>query len=295
MGLPSIDTYLHNEIEGKLKIILSNRYIIREILKGIQEDVARNFMRVYCGEKGREVPIVYEMPQDKITQQGAIYIGLREGRETSPSLGNVEGIYPERFKARGLMRDKAVIQATDEHDRLFLEVDELIGELINVENIAFSASDNVTIEDNRIYFAYDPDLIGMEFWVNYEAAEGFKNKPEIKIDEQGFQKGFTSTEHYSVLVISTNMDTVRCLDLIVKAILIMMRDNAEEQNNNLLQNLQFGQIEEIDTGRKSGDGETPELLYGRENIVTYTVSYNLDVPFLNQLREIEVNLKQGGE
>ena len=46
--LPSIDTYLREEIKSKLKIILTNRYIIEEILKGIQPDVAENFIKKYA-------------------------------------------------------------------------------------------------------------------------------------------------------------------------------------------------------------------------------------------------------
>src|SRR5690606_32196336 len=124
--IPSVDTYLANEIESKLKIILSNRYIIEEILKGVQPRVAQNFMRAYYGENGREIPIVYTMPQEKITQRGAIYIGLREGEEDRPSVGNLEATYP--FKESGLRKDLAVVQATDDQSRLYLEVKEGIGE-----------------------------------------------------------------------------------------------------------------------------------------------------------------------
>lgn len=228
------------------------------------------------------------MPQEKVNQQGAIYIGLREGQESHPSMGNLEGTY--EFKETGLRKELSEVKAEGE-ERLFLEVSEKIGELVSVENLSFSASDNVTIEDNRIYFAYDPTLLGMRFYVNYEGTTGS--------NEQGLEKGFTTTEHYSVLVISTNMDTVRCLDLIVKALLIMMRENAEEKNSHLLQRLQFGQIEEIDTGRQSADGTKPELLYGRETIVTYNVSYSLDFRIMDRLKEIVVtnklDVKQGGE
>ena len=279
--LYSIDTYLYNEIESKLKIILSNRYIIEEILKGVQPKVAQSFIRTYYGENGREIPIVYTMPQEKIIQQGAIYIGLREGEESS-SLGNLEDTYS--FKEKGFRTDLSVITATPEKDRLYFEVKEEIGELNNVEGLAFADSDNVQVEGNRIYFTYDPSLEGLEFNVNYIATTGEK--------EQGLQKGFTATEHYSILALSTNMDIVRCLDLMIKAVLIMMRDNPEEQNSHLLQKLQYGQVEEIDTGRRIGTGEgaKPEILYGRETIVTYTVSYSLDVPLLTKLKDIQVNL-----
>ncbi|QZA70342.1 hypothetical protein 278BB001_191 [Bacillus phage 278BB001] len=281
MALPSIDTYLYKEIADKLEIILSNRYIIEEILKEIQPEVSASFIERYTGDRRLEIPIVYTMPQDKQSQRGAIYIGLREGQESQPSLGNMEDTYD--FKEGNLHKEESVVAATESDEpgnrRLYLEVSEPIGDLYNVEGLEFARSDNKTIEGNRIYFKYDPSLIGLPFIVNYVAKRG---------DEEGLKKGFTALEHYSVLVVSTNMDTVRCLDLIVKAILIMMRSNAEEHSNQLLQKLQFGQIEEIPLG--ASDGATPELLYGREAIVSYTTSYNLDTPMLNMLKEININV-----
>ncbi|AXH71120.1 hypothetical protein BSP36_075 [Bacillus phage BSP36] len=276
--LPSIDTYLHDELESKLKIILSNRYIIEEILKGIQPRVAANFIKAYTGESAKEIPIVYTMPQEKQTRQGAIYIGLREGEESKPSIGNLEGTY--EFKDNGLRKEAAVVTATENRDRVYFEVSEQIGELYNVENIEFAESDHVSIEGNRIYFTYDSELVGEVFNVNYVASKG---------DEAGLKKGFTTTEQYSILVISTNMDTVRCLDLIVKAVLILMRDNQEESTNHLLQRLQFGQIEEINVGEQ--DSGAPEILYGRETIATYTASYNLDIALLNTLEQIRLKVK----
>lgn len=278
--IPSLDTYLYNEIETKLQIILSNRYIIEEILKGVQPKIAQNFIRAYTGETAREIPIVYTMPQDKQTQQGAIYIGLREGKETEPSIGNIGGTYD--FKEGTMDSEESIVHVTPEGDRLYFEVSKPIGQLLNVEGMTFSRSDNVTVEDKRIYFAHDPELAGLgPFIVNYVETLG---------EEQGLKKGFTSTEQYSILVVSTNMDTVRCLDLIVKAILILMRSNPEELTNYLLQGVQFGQIEEVDTGRSGSDG-VPEILYGRETIVSYKVSYNLDEPLLLKLEEFIVNLK----
>jgi hypothetical protein len=275
--LPSLDTYLYNEIETKLKIILSNRYIIEEILKGLQPKIAENFIRAYTGESCREIPIVYTMSQVKENLQGAIFISLREGKETHPSIGNLEGSY--EYKNGQLREEEVLITSTPEKDRLYFEVSKPIGELLNVAGMTFAASDNLTIEGNRIYFNYDSDLEGLgSFQVYYMEYLG---------DEVGLMKGFTATEHYSILVVSTNMDTVRCLDLIIKAILILMRSNPEENTNNLLQEVQFGQVEEMNVGTDV----TPELLYGRETIVCYRVSYSLDAPTLGVLEKILLNIK----
>ncbi|QIA28685.1 hypothetical protein [Phage f2b1] len=282
--LPSIDTYLYEQIESKLEIILTNRYIIEEILKGIQPKIAENFIRAYTGANAREIPITYTMPQDKEDQKGAIYIGLREGAESKTSLGNLEGTYEN--KELGMIKEAVTIEADEKKEHCILQVSQPIAELNNVEGISFSIDDNVYTDKNKIYFAYDPYFVGKTHNVNYVASGG---------DEVGLKHGFTTTEHYSVLVVSTNMDTVRCLDLIVKAILILMRSNPEELTSFLLQKLQFGQIEEIPVGTET----TPEILYGRESIVTYTTSYSLDAPISDAILEkIMLTIKykdQGGE
>lgn len=71
-----------------------------------------------------------------------------------------------------------------------------------------------------------------------------------------------------------------------------MRSNPEELSSLLLQKLQFGQIEEIPVGTE----DNPEILYGRESIVTYTTSYSLDAPILDTvLKEINLNIKYDTE
>lgn len=281
--LPSIDTYLHGEIEDKLKIIQSSCYIMGEILKDIQPEVARNFIRTYCGDKGREIPIVYTMPQEKMQLQGSIYIGLRQGAEEHQSIGNIEETY--FFKEDGAIRENAIVQVSEDNTRLCFDLSKEIGELINVEGLAFSDSDNVTIEDGKLYFRYDPNLIGTTFAVHYTAVADSDNE-DVDTDEQGLKKGFSTIENYSILALSTNMDTVRCIDLILKAILIMMRDNPNEKGNYLLQRLQFGQIDEVDTEVGNNSDARPMILYGRETIVTYTTSYSLDIPLENKIKEL---------
>ncbi|AII28090.1 hypothetical protein LD13_gp189 [Bacillus phage Bobb] len=277
----SVDTYLHDQIEEKLKIILENRYIIEEILKGVKPSIANNFINAYAGDTVNEIPIVYAMPQDRHMQRGAIYIGLREGAESFTSMGNLEGTY--QFGEGGLITESAIIKETEDKTRLYIEVEQVIGELVNVQEIIFSAADNMTKQGRRIYFAYDESLVGMNVTVNYEAK---------KDEEVGFKQGFTATEQYSILAISTNMDTVRCLDLIIKAIMILMRSNKEESNNFQLQKLQFGQTEEIPVNTDT----TPELLYGRETIVSYTSSYSLDAPLTDAILEhIQVKVHVNNE
>ncbi|ADH03166.1 gp20 [Bacillus phage W.Ph.] len=295
--LPSIDSYIHKQIQTTLEMLLSNRYIIEELLKEVQDSVREKFIRAYVFDEAlqpnpREIPIVYAMPQTKQQMQGTIYISLRGGEETHTSLNNLESTYsnPE-VRLRSQVCDVKI--ASDE--RMYFEVDYPVSSMESVSNVTFTDKDNITYEGNRIYFNYSSDLEGLggfTVWYNEASAKS------SRVGEFGVRSGFTSTEHYSILVISTNMDIVRCLDLLLKAVLIYMRSNAEEQTNYLLQGISYGQMEEMNS--KDGS-DTPEILYGRETIVTYTTSYSLDVPIVNKIEEIVLNNKnitlntQGGK
>lgn len=286
-SIPSVDSYIYKEVKEKMDIILENRYIIREILKEVDDDISRPFMNVYTGEKRKEIPLVYTLSQEYIDRGGAIFLSLREGRENKPSVGNIQDTYP--YPQGGITKEQATIKSLEEEGKAYFEVTRKIGELVNVENLAFSRKDNVEVIDNRIVFRYDEDLIGMKFTVNYIPNTYQPHKDDTEEDkekgyrQQGLKKGFSATESYSLAVVSKNMDTVRCIDLVMKAVLIMMRDNAEEQNNTLLQSLQFHQLEEIPM---PGEGSTTEIIYGRETIVTYNTTYSLDVPLMERIKHL---------
>jgi len=216
--------------------------------------------------------------------RGAIYIGLREGEESHTSIGNQESTYSA--PSRGLLSEQSTITVDQTNGKMYLEVSKPIADVDSVTGITFSSGE-LEYVGNRMYFDYNPVFENLEpFTVWYEAESENPNRK----DEFGIRSGFTTTEYYSVLVLSTNMNTVRCLDLLLKAVLIYMRSTAEEHTNNLLQGVKFGQIDEIKTG-DGADGSSPEILYGRETIIKYVTSYSLDVPIENKIKELLINSK----
>lgn len=268
-------------------MLLSNRYIIEELLKEVQDSVRNKFIKAYVYDENlqpspKEIPIVYAMPQTKQQMQGTIYISLREGEESHTSLNNLESTYSDpEVRMRSQVCDVQIAS----NERMYFEVEYPVASMESVSNVTFTDKDDITYEGNRIYFNYSSDLEGLGgFTVWYNEASTKANR----VGEFGVRSGFTATEHYSILVISTNMDTVRCLDLILKAVLIYMRSTSEEHTNHLLQGIRYGQMEEMN----SKDGtEAPEILYGRETIVTYTTSYSLDVPILEKIENIVLKNK----
>lgn len=299
--IPSVDTHLYHQINEKLTEIQENPYIMNEILQGIQEDVRRRFVRAYSGENRFEVPIIYTLPQEKMEQRGSIYIGLKQGAETQTSLGNLEGSY--QYKEDGLVKEDSYLSRSEDGNKWELHLDNPIRDFQNIENISFSRHDEVDFEDikdsngepvkGKITFNYDDGLEGIiePFTVNYfpKVFHRDSNYKLQEVDESGLQKGFTAQESYAIAVLSINMDTVRCLEIILKAIFIMMRDSGKEKKALQLQSLKFGQIEPINTSKSSSDG-VPFLLYGKEVEATYTVSYNLDSKSTFEIKKVDVGL-----
>lgn len=284
MSLKSVDTYLKEEIESKLKIILSNRYIIEEILNGIQPDVVEDFISTYAGKEGRDVPVLYTMPQEYSDLRGAIYIGLKTGEANIPSIGNIEDTYS--FKETGT---KKVMVPVENYSptRLCLRLGETAGEYYT-QNISFASWDKAKLENDIITFnkKHNEALVGQEVEVVYTGKDSSAEK------QSGTKKGFTTNEEYSVLALSMNMDIVRCLDQIIKAIFIMMRDNKQEQTSYVLQNLRFGQVDSLEVSNVDGapNPETPQIIYGRETMVSYTVTHSLDIPYTSWVDNINLNL-----
>ncbi|UNA01485.1 hypothetical protein MG295_00068 [Bacillus phage vB_BcgM] len=287
--LSSIDTYLHTQIEDTLGNLLTNRYIIEELLKEVQPNVSEAFIKAYVYDEKRnpappEIPIVYTLPQDKQSLRGSIYIGLKEGEESHTSIGNQESTYGA--PSRGMLSEQSAIKVDQTNGKMYLEVSKPVAEVVSIPDITFNEGE-LSWTGNRVYFDYSEMLENLEplnIW--YEA----ESENPARKGEFGTRSGFTTTEYYSVLVLSNNMNTVRCLDLLLKAVLIYMRSTAEEHTNNLLQGIKFGQLDEIKTG-DGADGSSPEILYGRETIIKYVTSYSLDVPIENMIKELKINSK----
>lgn len=262
--IQSLDTYLYKEIEERLRIILSECYIIDEALKGLDEDAKTAFKDTYCGENAREIKVSYEFPQDKQEFNARYVVSLGGSQETFKAIGGVQGTYDFREDD---VEDEVVLLKR-EGDRLVFETSKPVGNFMNCPNITFADSDQFRVEDGKASFnySYNEQLEGQEFEILYNS----KLTDEVV---QGMHKGYQAQETVSVVGISTNMDIARCLDAIWKMILITMRDSIEEKNGLMLQTVDFADMQPVIDG-----GET--LVFGRPCTLSYeitnTISFDVE-------------------
>lgn len=274
--IPSLDTYVYKQVKTKMKAILSKPHIIDEALRDMDQEARDNFKKTYCGPKApREITVSYAFPQQKESFDARVVIQLGVGQETNDSIGSVEATY--LFRETEAKIESAVIQEDQEKGKLYIEVEELIGSLDTIELISFSARDHMALDGNRIYFERtgNESLIGMWVTVHYTGKEPVEGGREPK----GVKKGFTSTDIVEITPFSTNMDTARCLDAIMKVILIIMREDPEEKNMFALQNVKF-----LDMQTLINDAD--RIVFGRPFSLQYTVSYSVDFDFTREIKEI---------
>lgn len=276
--IPSLDTYVFNQVKSNLTAILSSPKIVDTALQGLDKNARDSFKQTYCGENAnREINVTYVFPQNKEGFDALYFIQLGEGEEKNDSLGLTEGTYDTR--EGGTNREPVSIQVDYESNRLFMEVAKPIASIDGYDGITFAKSDEVTLEGNRIYFKLitNEHLIGADIVVNY--TDKLDN-----LNPTGIKKGFTSRDTVIITPLSTNMDTSRCLDALLKVILIIMRQTVEEQSAYALQTAYFEPMQALETG-------ADRIAFGRPLTIAYTVSYSLDFD-LAQLKDILVSIKK---
>lgn len=269
MAITSIDSYLLEEIEPRLKTVLKNCYIIDEVLKDYNQSTIDNFKEGFCGENANhEVTVGFKTPEFKNNTKAHYLIQLGQAEESNTSFSNIQADYLE---ASGNTFSE-FSTAYKEEDRLKLKVSKPIHEVINVEHISFAKFDDLKWEDNVISFRYE----GNESLENYQAVVNYVEKTG---DTKGLVKGFTVNEEITVVGLSDNVDTARCLDAILKMILISMRDNLYEQQSLQLQRLKFGDLSPIIT-------DTNFYIWGRPTIITYQTSIDMDYTITQEINKL---------
>lgn len=267
----SLDTYVYTQIETKLDAILKSPLILEEALKSIDRESRERFINTFAGEKPKQpIEIGYTYPPSSETFSARFVIEMGRSTETSGAIGGVVGTF--EYKQEGMIRHKGVVETRG--DRLAIDLPSPIGEVDNIEEFTFSESDNVVIDGQTILFnRYGNErFIGMEVTVHY-------NSKEVGNDAVGIHKGYTVTEEVHITPLSINRDTARCLDLILKVILITMRETSQEKEMYALQSAKHA-------GMQILISDADMYVHGRPLTLTYNVTHSIRYEFRRQLEEI---------
>lgn len=277
--IPSLDTYVYDKLESSLKAILGNEQVLKLSLQGIDERARENFIGTYGGKNAkREINVTYSFPNGKEGFDALYLIQLGDSSPSSDSIGSAEGTYSQH--TGNTVKELSEIKYDEDNGNLYIEVESPIAELDGIEGLSFASSDNVAIEDNRITFAYmgNESLVGIPVTIIYTQLS------RVDDNTAGVYKGYTMEESVIITPLSTNLDTLRCLDALMKVILIIIRESVEEQTSMGLQRSRFEPIQVVDI-------PTEMPVYGRPLTLAYTLSYSLEFEFGTLLKEINIAKK----
>lgn len=278
--ISSIDTYVYNQFKKTIDVILEDEYIVDNALARLDKETRDNFKRAFTGENPHsKIDVTYQFPQIKEKFDARLVIQMGTGAVVEESIGNVEGTF--FYRELGTVKERVVIEQLEEAGRIGVVLQHDVGEIEAVEEIEFAERDNVETKGNVISFEKYGNklLLGAVITVHYIAIE---TAPKGEEDPKGVKVGFTSQEQVKITPLSTSMDTARSLDAIIKVVLIIMLETAEEKSEYLLQTHRFEEMQNI----------VPEpidrLVFGRPLTLTYTVSHNLDFDYLKDIKEINI-------
>lgn len=295
MVMPSTVSHVRKSLEKTLKLILGDQKVVAELLKEYEPDVAKDFINTYVtlkddeGNKikdAKKFEIRTTVPQEVTEMDNTFLIDMGEGSEsaTSGGIGNVVNTYDYDGKDSAKYEKlEAVYDA--ETETITLETSNGIGELIDIEEMDL-IRDQIKVKGNNIiisipyYEAKDLNLIGNPLQVTV------KYMPSTGNDFVGIIRGYDVTENVRVVMMSKNLDTLRIMDTLLKASLIIMRSFDKEDETYKLAKASYSDTAPVVDEVPS----MPYKIFGREARIQYTVTYGLDEATTKFLSSIDIHL-----
>jgi len=287
--VPNLVTHVRREIDRGLKSFFADRYIISVVLEDMEDDVKNSFIKNYAdvfdsnGERtadGVGIPVLTNWPEDLKKPGTFVLVGLGSGKEDIGNIGMSGG---------GFDNDNNPI-IKEVKRKVFRINNTTMGVYINnVPDISTVVIPNFTSKDisfdDRGYLVIEnisPELLNS---INYDEDTLQVNyAPLLAKDKPGMGYGFVVEESASVLIVSNNLDDIRALDSIIKALIILMRKKEFTKYN--LGNFTVQAplpLEDYAPG-------TPGILFGREFDLEYKVDYLLDSINRQKISKILINL-----
>lgn len=291
MAIPSVETYLQTKLKTNLNDLLSSSYIIKEqVLKDFDPKIVASFVKSYCTDddnNGREVPVLFTFPVNKEPSTAFILIQFKGGTEEQNSIGSQQGV--ENTQDGEVYTEKVTIQPFILNNgfkvgRIILGHD--IYKLLNLTNLAiidYDVSKNIVTLPWQDF--YENDFTTTAKYIAKNKDFNDKDYANHRVESMGFDV----LESYVVDTVSQNQDTMRCLDAILKACLLLMRFDDDEQMAYRLQTLDFegtDLIAELNTDTNSAKNN--QLFYRRVT-ASYQVPYSINLNLEQIIKDIKLN------
>lgn len=290
--IPSLVNYVRTEIEEKTKALLSNSYIINEVLEGLEPDVAKAFINKYADKynstdrtkDGKNIPVLTNYPEDIVTSDTFILVGMGSAEETSGSIGMASGGYTTDDGE--VVRERAVVQV-ENYNTLRFELSNAPDiDTIVIPDFAY-AKDSLEVSGTTVFIRnLDEGLVSRvnsgedHLYVNYA--------PLGEPDKKGMARGYQLQETATVLIISKNLDDIRAIDALLKAVVVLMRSDSESFTKYNLGSVSYSAPVPLEDAVPG----TPKITFGRELDFTFTVDYSMNSKNVQNLKKVLVDFRQ---
>lgn len=296
MVMPSTVAHVRKSLTKTLGVLLDSETVMVELLKEFEPEVAKDFITTYVNQydeqgnrikDGKQIKLTTSVPQEQTDLDNLFLIDMGAGHEDQDlqSLGNVIGQYDYDGLATA-KTEKLVLNYDTDKEEAIVNATNDIGELVDILELEL-IRDQIKVAGKQITIdipyeeAYALGLIGapLEITVKYMPATGS--------DFFGVVKGYEVSETVRIVMMSRNLDTLRAMDILLKASLILMRGFDKENETYKLASAEY-----FDTAPVS-DNELPGLpsrIFGRQVEITYKVTYGMDSKVTKILKSFDLHL-----
>ena len=101
-------------------------------------------------------------------------------------------------------------------------------------------------------------------------------------------RGYRIQETVSVLIVSKNLDDIRAIDAIIKAVIVLMRADSESFTKYNLGSVSYSAPVPLEDAAPG----TPKITFARELDFTYEVDYSMNSKNIQALKDVVVNFRQ---
>lgn len=293
MVMPSSVAHVRRSLIKTLGILLDSQSIMSELLKEYEPEIAKDFIKTYVNlydennkriKDGKQIKVTTTLPQETVDLDATFFVDMGAGTEQKQMIGNLINSYDTDGDGTAIV-ERLKPELNIEEGTVKLHTKQLIGELIDLEEfdvprdaIEVTGKDIIlTLGSVNIFnfgLANDPDFLVT-----------IKYMPKTAKDTFGTVRGYNVNEDVRVVMMSNNLNTLRVMDTLMKASLILMRNFDKEQETYTLGTATYSENSPIDEGTLPN---LPNPIYGRQVDINYTVTYGIDNRVTKVLREINL-------
>ena len=269
MVMPSTVAHVRKSLTKTLGVLLDSESVMVELLKEFEPEVAKDFITTYVNQyddngnrikDGKQIKLTTTVPQEQTDLDNLFLIDMGAGHEDteSQSLGNVIGQYDYDGLATAKTERLQVVYNTNDEEAI-LKTSSKIGELVDIVEMSL-VRDQIKVIGNIIKLdipyeeAYELGLIGTPLDVTV------KYMPATSNDYFGVVKGFEVDETVRIVMMSRNLDTLRVMDTLMKASLILMRGFDKESETYKLATAEYFDTAPVSENELPG---LPSRVFGR--------------------------------